>query len=464
MTDLYSQDLALLQAVLFAVAPDLDSTPDSVAYNLLQAMASQSADVQTSQANVQDAAFSATATGADLDQLAADAGLQRAPALAASGVVTFTAGAAGATVPVTVRVWTAATASGGPLYYDLQATVSVPANGTATGTVLCEQTGAIGNVVPGAVAYNDPTQGVISVTNLAAFAGGQDEETDTALRARIVASRTVLYSAAALVAAAEAVPGCAFASLTDPEDGSGHTTLSAAAQDGSLSGTLQGQVQAAVNAVLPLTETNTVSPFVLVRAVVQATIAVQSGYTANVVAANVVDAIAAYILTLGAGKTLQPGPMWAAVTATVAGLADWYTTSSMPTVGSTALLRLLPAPASPTLGTASTGGALSNQTVYGQITWTTTGGETLPSVETSVVLSAGTSTQTVTVPIPAFPDASVTQANVYLADATGQERLQGTFSTSAGGTYTQTAALATGSAAPPTANTVSAPTITVSSL
>lgn len=464
MTDLYSQDLALLQAVLFAVAPDLDSTPDSVAYNLLQAMASQSVDVQTSQANVQDAAFSGTATGADLDQLAADAGLQRDPALAASGVVTFTAGASGATVPATVRVWTAATASGGPLYYDLQAAVSVPANGTATGTVLCEQAGAIGNVVPGAIAYNDPTQGIVSVTNLAAFTGGQDQETDTALRARIVASRTVLYSAAALVAAAQAVPGCAFASLTDPEDGSGHTTLYAAAQDGSLSGTLQGQVQAAVNAVLPLTETNTVSPFALVRAVVQATIAVQSGYTANVVAANVVDAIAAYILTLGAGKTLQPGPMWAYVTANVAGLADWYSTSGLPTVSSTSLLRLLPAPASPTLGTASTGGAFSNQTIYGQITWTTAAGETLPSVETSVVLAAGTSTQTVTVPIPAFPDASVTQANVYLASATGQERLQGTFSTSAGGTYTQTAALATGSAAPPTANTVSMPTVVVAAL
>lgn len=461
MSDLYTQNLGYLQAVMGAIAPDLDSTPDSMLYNVLQAMASLAVDVQYSQTNATNAAYSRTATGTALAELAADVGLTRLLATPASGTVTFTAGAVGATVPATVRVWTTASSSGAPIYFSLPSQIVVPANGTATGTVTCTAPGALGNVVAGAISYNDPVQGIVGVTNLADFTSGQDDETDAALRTRIAATRTVLYSAAALEAAALAVPGCAYADLDDPHDGSGHTTLYAAAQDGTLSAPLQALVQAAVDAVLPLTATNTVDAFTLVRAVFRDTIAVLPGYTANAVAANVVNAIAAYVLTLGAGQTRQPGPMWAYVTANVAGLADWYSTSALPTVAATQLLRLLPAPASPVLGTAATGGALSDGTIYCQITWDTAAGETLPSVETSIVLAAGTSTQTVTVPIPAFPDASVTQANVYLSSTVGGERLQGDFATSAGGTYTQTGALATGSAAPPTGNTVSLPTVTV---
>lgn len=461
MTDRYTQNLGFLQAVVGAIAPDLDVMPDSVCYNLLQATASLAVDVQYSQTNATNAAYSSTATGANLAQLAADAGLKPLLASAASGTVTFTAGASGATVPATVRVWTNASLGGAPIYFSLAAQVVVPASGTATGAVTCTTPGALGNVVAGAIAYNDPVQGIIGVTNLAACTGGADAETDTALRTRLAATRTVLYSAAAVQAAALTVPGCAYASLDDPHDGSGHTTLYAAAQDGTLASPLQALVQTAVDAVLPLTATNTVAAFTLVRAVFQDSIAVQAGYTANVVAAAVADAIAAYVLTLGAGQTRQPGPMWAAVTANVAGLADWYSTSSLPTVGGTSLLRLLAAPASPVLGTGATGGALSDGTVYCQITWDTAAGETLPSIETSVVLAGGTSTQTVTVAIPAFPDASVTQANVYLSASVGGERLQGDFATSSGGTYTQTGALATGSAAAPASNTISAATVTV---
>lgn len=465
MADHYSTALSRRTAVLAAIAPDLDTSPGSDLYDELQADASGSAIVMYALDAVANQSFSGTATGDNLDNLAADAGLRRLAPTFAAITVTVSGASAGPSggwpVPQGTRVYTTADANGRSVYFTTDSSATVPVSGTATINCTATLAGSSGNVVANGITQMDDTPGVTLTSSTAPATPASDRETDTALRARINATRTILYSAAAVEAAALAVPGCAYADLDDPHDGSGHTTLYAAAQDGTLSAPLQALVQAAVDAVLPLTATNTVDAFTLVRAVFRDTIAVLPGYTANVVAANVVNAIAAYVLTLGAGQTRQPGPMWAYVTANVAGLADWYSTSALPTVAATQLLRLLPAPASPVLGTAATGGALSDGTIYCQITWDTAAGETLPSVETSIVLAAGTSTQTVTVPIPAFPDASVTQANVYLSSTVGGERLQGDFATSAGGTYTQTGALATGSAAPPTGNTVSLPTVTV---
>lgn len=473
--DHFTIALARRRAVLAALAPDLDLSPGSDLYDETQADAMGSAIVMYALDAVQNQAYSGTATGGSLDNLAADAGLTRQPATVAATTVTVQGASTGApsggwVVPALTNFFTTADASGTAVYFQSQAQATVAAGGQATIAVTAVLAGSTGNVVANAITQMDATPGVTLVSSAAPATPAADQETDDSLRGRVATARAAAWSAAAISGAALGVAGVAFASVSDPKDGSGAIAVYAAAGDGSLSGTLQGAVQTAVDAALPPTVTAAIDPYGLVRAVVQVTIAVQPGYASNVVAADVVAAIAAYVLTLQGGQTLQPGPMWAYVVSpaggNVAGLADYYTTAPVPppTVSGTQLLRLLAAPASPALGTAATGGALSNGTVYAQITWDTASGETLPSVETSIVLAAGTSTQTVTVPIPAFPDASVTQANVYLATSAGQEKLQGSVTTAAGGTYTQTAALSTTSAAPPAANTISAATVTVASV
>lgn len=463
VTDHYTLSLARRTAILNAVAPDLDTSPGSDLYDELRADAAGSALVLYALDNVQQQASASTATGSNLDALGADAGLKRNQAAYATGSVTVN-GASGAPaggwlVPVNTRFLTAADANGTTITFLATAQTVVAGSGSASVPVQALLAGAAGNIASGAIASMDSVPGVTYSTS-AAMTGGADAETDAAFRGRILASKTVLYSAAAVQAAALTVAGVAFSYLNDPKNGSGSTTCYAAASDGSLSGSLQTAVQTAVNAVLPLTETCTISAFGLVHAVIQASVAVQSGYTSNVVAANVASAIEAFMLTLGAGATLQPFAISNYLQANVLGLADFYLTSSIPTVGSTALLRLLAVPGASTLGTATTGGALSNGSYYVQVTWTTAAGETLPSAEQTITLSGGTSTQTITVTIPAFPDSVVTGASVYIASTSGGEKKQGTVSSS-GGTYTQSGALSTGTAAPPASNTLTVPTITV---
>lgn len=93
-------------------------------------------------------------------------------------------------------------------------------------------------------------------------------------------------------------------------------------------------------------------------------------------------------------------------------------------------------PPAPATGTATTGGSLAAGTYGYKITGNTAGGETAPSPGFTQVVPAGTSTNTVTVTLPALP-AGVTSYNVYGRTA-GDERLLA--ARVAPGTYTDTGA------------------------
>lgn len=96
----------------------------------------------------------------------------------------------------------------------------------------------------------------------------------------------------------------------------------------------------------------------------------------------------------------------------------------------------------PTLTTATTGGSLAAATYYVVYTWVDVNGETKASPEANITTTGSASTVTVT--LPSFPN-GVTSANVYISTTSGAETKQGnTTSTS----YTQSAALASGSALP----------------
>lgn len=102
--------------------------------------------------------------------------------------------------------------------------------------------------------------------------------------------------------------------------------------------------------------------------------------------------------------------------------------------------------AAPTLTTATTGGSLPAATYHVGYTWTTDTGETVVGAELSIGTTGTTSTITVT--LPAFPS-GVTGAKIYIGTAAATGTLQGSTTTT---TYTQSAALAAGTARP-TANT-----------
>ena len=136
MADHYSDALARRTAILAAIAPDLDTSPGSDIFDERQADASGSAIVLYALDAVTNQAFSGTATGDNLDNLAADAGLTRLPATSAAITVTVSgesgAPSGGWVVPQGTRVSTTADANGASVYFTTDAQATVPGSGNAT--------------------------------------------------------------------------------------------------------------------------------------------------------------------------------------------------------------------------------------------------------------------------------------------------------------------------------------------
>lgn len=105
----------------------------------------------------------------------------------------------------------------------------------------------------------------------------------------------------------------------------------------------------------------------------------------------------------------------------------------------------------PTLGQVS-GGSLSSRTIYVVSTWyDATYGETRESGRSSLAVDAN---KYLTVSIPVLP-ARVGSWRVYASTSSGSECLQATVTGSR--TWTQSAALSTGTASPPAANSLNPP-------
>jgi hypothetical protein len=109
------------------------------------------------------------------------------------------------------------------------------------------------------------------------------------------------------------------------------------------------------------------------------------------------------------------------------------------------------APAAPSLSQSS-GGSLGATTIYTKITYLTAAGETLPSSEASLAVSAS---HLLNVASPSAPSpASATGWNVYAASTSGAEKLQNNTPIAIGtGWVEPTSGLVTGTASPPSSNT-----------
>lgn len=128
--------------------------------------------------------------GLELEQFVGIFGFGRLQGRMATGVVRIqlsTANASDISVPLGSQFYTnfSLPATNAPLYFSSTQAVVIPAGSyVADIPVQCVQVGTSGNVPPDSIVYVGQVLGASSVTNLQAFTGGVDVETDGELRQR----------------------------------------------------------------------------------------------------------------------------------------------------------------------------------------------------------------------------------------------------------------------------------------
>ena len=207
---------------------------------ILEAFASELETLYTELDATIDRAFLGTATGTDLDAIGALIGCSRRAGTKAQGYVRFTANSAPSsdiTIPEGTRVRTLLLADKTYLSFETYSDAILEAGNTYV-DVLCEsvEVGSKYNVSAGLVLkIETPIYGVDSVSNVAAFVGGTDEETDSDYRARIPVYLEGLKraTATALISAAMSVDGIIDAVV---EDGAtpGTVTVTVASSSGTV--------------------------------------------------------------------------------------------------------------------------------------------------------------------------------------------------------------------------------------
>lgn len=192
-------------AASFGVPVDLDRAR-SVLGILVGAIAPSIAAAWSAIQQVYDASSPDTATGAALDNLAALVGVYREPAVAAE-VDLVLSGTVGATIP-SGKIAKSSTSG---RTFELLASVTIGAGGTATGRFRAEDAGAIFEASGAISEIVTPTAGWSSVTNAADLSGGRDAESDSALRLRRQRSLGIIGAATdqAIAARVEALSSVA---------------------------------------------------------------------------------------------------------------------------------------------------------------------------------------------------------------------------------------------------------------
>jgi uncharacterized phage protein gp47/JayE len=176
---------------------------------------------------VQAAAYILSANGSDLDNKAADVGVYRKAAVAATGVVVFSIAVTSGS-PTVIPIGTIVGAepadpTASPILYATTQTATIIAGQLTSNAVdvVAVATGTQGNVIAGAVNQVLSGPGGTSVTNPNSIGGGADTEGDDSpnggLRARALAAvpNASQCTIAALIEAAESYAGIVSATVLD---------------------------------------------------------------------------------------------------------------------------------------------------------------------------------------------------------------------------------------------------------
>lgn len=285
-----------------------DFTPGSVIYTLLNAVATA---VDTNGMAIflaKQAAYISTATGTDLDNKAADYGITRKPAVAASAPFNLTkiVPSTGPTdIPAGSMISTLPDSIGNVVSFTTGVDATLPAGQTSvSATAICQTAGALGNlaantplVISSALPGIDGVQLTTNITN------GADIESDTSLRTRTLAAFASLArgTVAWYQETALSVAGVQSATVVPQNRGPGTVDVFIVGPNNTIPSTsLQAQVQTAIDAGRPITDDGKeqTPTALIINATIQIhLLANDSGATV----AAVQTAITNYINALGAG-------------------------------------------------------------------------------------------------------------------------------------------------------------------
>jgi len=320
---------ALVQSMAAAVEASatqlLDLTVGSTLRAVLEANASIGLWMQWLILQVLRTTRAATSNGADLDSWMADLTLTRLPAVAASGIVTFSRFTPdmSALIPVGALVRTADGTQTFAVSLDTaQSSWSAASNGYVVPAgaasldlpVIAQTPGSAGNVQAGTISLlASALPGIDSVSNLTTLQNGLDAEADDAFRSRFhnfIASRSRATPLAVGYAVSSIQQGLNY-TIQENTDPSGQLHMGSfvvTVDDGSgaPSTALLSTVQTAIDAVRPVGSIFSVRPPTVMIAGISLTITVAVGTSKAPVQALVGNAIGIYInsLPIGAGLPL----------------------------------------------------------------------------------------------------------------------------------------------------------------
>lgn len=310
-------------AVQGAATALLDFTTGSILRAIAEAQAGVALWLQGLVLRVLATSRLATSSAADVDSYIADFGLIRLPAIAASGLATFSrfTPAAQAVVPVGAQVQTL---DGAQTFAVIVDTGNAAYSATLGGYVIAAHVaslavpvqaltgGAGGNISAGTLTVlQTGISGVDTVTNAAPFINGFDAESDAAVKARFVAFINSLSkgTVGAFEFAITNLRQGLQVKLRENEDyngtpDNGMVTIVVDDGSGAIPNALLTQCLAAVNAVRAAGIRVTVFAATVVTANVTMTITSAPGYDHATVAGQVQTALAAFITSLGVGNSL----------------------------------------------------------------------------------------------------------------------------------------------------------------
>lgn len=241
--------------------------------------------------------FPQTASGEYLERQAAMRGLNRRASAKSVGVVRFHIASAlteALTVPAGTRCETATETA-----FVTTAAATIPAGSLyADAPAEAVSAGAGGNVPAGSITVTPlPPTGITRCSNPAPFAGGAEEETDEALRSRVLSSYKKLpngANAAYYELQALSVPGVAAAGVYPKLRGAGTVDVVISSLSGVPADALVSAVQSRLNAQREICVDIDVSAPTAAPVAVTASVKAGAGYTYAAVKTAVEQAVAAF--------------------------------------------------------------------------------------------------------------------------------------------------------------------------
>lgn len=319
----YQELYDLGQAAAATVRPELIVDDGSIGDMLLSGAAAMADHAVGYAAKRFKSTFVDGAEGADLTELADDHWqVERPLATAARGVLQISrpvnASAPAETFAAGRVVATARDATGAEVRFTLDAPVAFlfGESGNKTGNATCEASGTSGNVAAGAIDHFvvKPADATFAVTNPAAFAGGNEEQQDPALRDTIRSFPNAVRRATldALEFGAKKVPGIVQATASEDAQ-TGIISLYVADDSGSASTPLLVDVRTELRNWRAAGSIVNVYSGALVIVPISVVITVRPGVDAVALIASIKAAIVAELQRLRSGETLFRGAIERAV-------------------------------------------------------------------------------------------------------------------------------------------------------